>query len=102
MAARASRGGAGGPLFPSRARRRRQGSGARRRRQGPTREDLREPAEGLCPCSVFCSSGIAHEEAHSEPVSRLRFHPRRAGELLSAGDDGLLCALDCRRCEAGR
>lgn len=42
-----------------------------------------------------------HEDAHSEPVTRLRFRPSRPRELLSAGDDGLLCALAVDRCLQG-
>jgi WD40 repeat protein len=44
---------------------------------------------------------FAHEEAHSDSVGCLRFHPQRAHELVSGGDDGLLCVLDVRRCEQG-
>lgn len=41
---------------------------------------------------------FVHAEAHCEPVSRVRFHPYRAHELVSSGSDGLLCAIDVRRC----
>eukprot|EP00929_Paragymnodinium_shiwhaense_P071655 TRINITY_DN36406_c0_g1_i1.p1 TRINITY_DN36406_c0_g1~~TRINITY_DN36406_c0_g1_i1.p1 ORF type:complete len:391 (+),score=44.45 TRINITY_DN36406_c0_g1_i1:273-1445(+) len=36
-------------------------------------------------------------EAHSEPLGCVRFHPTRTKELISAGDDGLVCALDSAR-----
>lgn len=55
-------------------------------------------------CVLDLASGkvlFTHEEAHSEPVSCLRFHPEREHELVSAGDDGLVCALDVQRCMAG-
>uniref|UniRef100_A0A7S1A9I7 Uncharacterized protein n=1 Tax=Noctiluca scintillans TaxID=2966 RepID=A0A7S1A9I7_NOCSC len=36
-----------------------------------------------------------HDEAHSMPISRLKF---RQDELVSSGEDGLLCVLDMDRC----
>mmetsp|Transcript_105661 Transcript_105661/g.268430 ORF Transcript_105661/g.268430 Transcript_105661/m.268430 type:complete len:383 (-) Transcript_105661:40-1188(-) len=44
---------------------------------------------------------FVHEEAHCEPITCLRFHPSRARELVSAGDDGLICVLDAERCIEG-
>mmetsp|Transcript_20460 Transcript_20460/g.37320 ORF Transcript_20460/g.37320 Transcript_20460/m.37320 type:complete len:361 (-) Transcript_20460:13-1095(-) len=64
-----------------------------------------------CACAVSSSIEIldlvagkvthSHEDAHSDTISRVRFHPDRDMELLSAGDDGLLCVLDVARCLQG-
>ncbi|CAE8606410.1 unnamed protein product [Polarella glacialis] len=61
----------------------------------------------LCACAVGSTISVldiasgkdllAHSEAHSEPVGCLRFHPERQHELVTSGDDGLLCVLDVRR-----
>jgi WD40 repeat protein len=37
-----------------------------------------------------------YEDAHSDPVSQLLFHPTLAGHLLSAADDGLVNVFDTR------
>jgi len=44
---------------------------------------------------------FTHDDAHTEPVSCLRFNPHRAQELISASEDGLLCALDTEQCASG-
>lgn len=44
---------------------------------------------------------ITHTEAHSQSVTRIRFHPHRSRELVTSGDDGLLCVLDLERCLQG-
>jgi len=35
------------------------------------------------------------QDAHSEAVTRVRFHPSRRHELYTSSVDGLLCAFDC-------
>lgn len=66
-------------------------------------------------CAYSCGSRVhlldlgegeelfAHEDAHSQPVTSVRFRPApsRSDELLTAGDDGLICALDVERCISG-
>ena len=36
-------------------------------------------------------------DAHSEAVTRARFHPERRRELYTSSVDGLMCAFDCSR-----
>ena len=35
------------------------------------------------------------QDAHSEAVTRVRFHPERRSELYTSSVDGLVCAFDC-------
>lgn len=35
------------------------------------------------------------QDAHSEAVTRARFHPERRSELYTSSVDGLMCAFDC-------
>lgn len=62
-------------------------------------------ADGCSIRAIDVGSGkelFVHEDAHSQDVRHLRFHPCRVHELVSAGDDGLLCTLDTRRCAEGK
>lgn len=45
---------------------------------------------------------FTHEDAHFQPVSCLLFNPHRAHELISGGEDGLLCAVDTQQCAKSR
>jgi len=37
------------------------------------------------------------QDAHSEVVTRVRFHPERRGELFTSSVDSLMCAFDCSK-----
>eukprot|EP00928_Gymnodinium_smaydae_P028297 TRINITY_DN21605_c1_g2_i2.p1 TRINITY_DN21605_c1_g2~~TRINITY_DN21605_c1_g2_i2.p1 ORF type:complete len:438 (+),score=108.94 TRINITY_DN21605_c1_g2_i2:48-1316(+) len=67
--------------------------------------------DSLCACAVGSdlhlldvASGklrFVHEEAHSESATCLRFRPGVPHELVSGGDDGLVCVVDLRRVGGG-
>ena len=41
------------------------------------------------------------QDAHSEVVTRVRFHPERKSNLYTASVDGLVCAFDCGAASGG-
>lgn len=67
-------------------------------------------AEKLCACAVESAVSVLdlsmgkevlqHQDVHSEPLTCVRFHPNRHHELITAGDDGLMCVLDMNLCLA--
>mmetsp|Transcript_63006 Transcript_63006/g.150084 ORF Transcript_63006/g.150084 Transcript_63006/m.150084 type:complete len:358 (-) Transcript_63006:82-1155(-) len=78
---------------------------------GPAQSIAVDERAQFCACAVGSSVQIldlaagkvacSHEDAHSEAVSQVRFHPHRSNDLISAGDDGLICLLDVARCLQG-
>jgi len=79
-------------------------------------EDIRSVAAGNFQGQLACVLGMAdgtiqfwtfatspvrklalYDESHTQSVTQLCFHPRRPEVLLSAGEDGLLCAFDVRK-----
>lgn len=67
-------------------------------------------AEKLCACAIDSTVSVLdfsmgkevlqHQDVHSEPLTCVRFHPSRHQDLITAGDDGLVCVLDMNLCLA--